>query len=262
MVYDITVESILTATLIFVRVSGILFALPFIGDEPTPIRVRILLSIALTFTVHGLVPPDWLSSFPEDPLLYMLLVIKEVCIGLFIGFTARIAFDGIIMAASLVGFQMGFGVADLMMPDADVQMNAFTAFHRIIMMMIFLGLNLHHIYLDAMIRTFAMIPAGGIAPQMEMGRFLIELTSGIFRVAMQLSAPVLVALMFTNTAMGLIARTVPQMNVFTMSFPVGFFVGLLVYMACLPFFPGWVAQHFSTSQEHILLTIKGIAPIR
>jgi flagellar biosynthetic protein FliR len=260
MIYGITVEAILTAALIFVRISGILFALPFIGDQPTPVRVRILLGVALTFTMQGIVPTDWLVDFPQDPLLYIVLVIKELCIGLFIGFVARIAFDAIIMAASLVGFQMGFGVADLMMPDADVQMNAFTAFHRVIMLMIFLGLNLHHIYLDAMVRTFSLIPAGGIAPQMDMGRFLIEVTSGMFRVAMQLSAPVLVALMFTNTAMGLIARTVPQMNVFTMSFPVGFFVGLAVYMACLPFFPGWVSQHFNTSQEQILLTLKGISP--
>jgi flagellar biosynthetic protein FliR len=260
MIYGITVESILTAALIFIRVGGILFALPIIGDEPTPVRVRILLSVALAFIMHSLVPADWLLVFPQDPLLYFLLVIKEICIGLFIGFVARIAFDGIVMAASFVGFQMGFGVADLMMPDADVQMNAFTAFHRIMMMMIFLGLNLHHIYLDALVRAFSLIPAGGIAPQMEMGRYLIELSGGIFVVAMQLSAPVLVALMFTNTALGLIARTVPQLNVFTLSFPIGFFVGLLVYMACLPFFPGWVTQHFNTSQEQILLTLKGIAP--
>jgi flagellar biosynthetic protein FliR len=260
MIYGITVESILTAALVFIRIGAILFALPFIGDEPTPVRVRILLAVAMTFAMQGLVPSNWLLEFPQDPLLYILLVFKEVCIGLFIGFVARIAFDAIIMAASLVGYQMGFGAADLMMPDADVQMTAFTAFHRVIMVMIFLSLNLHHIYLDAIVRTFAMIPAGGIAPQMEMGRFLIDLTSGIFRVAMQLSAPVLVALMFTNTALGLIARTVPQLNVFTMSFPVGFFVGLAVYMACLPFFPGWVTQHFNASQEQILLTLKGIAP--
>jgi flagellar biosynthetic protein FliR len=262
MIYGITVESILTAALIFVRVGAILFGLPFIGDQPTPVRVRILLAVALTMTMQGLVPPGWLFEFPQDPLLYILLVIKEVCIGLFIGFVARIAFDGIVMAASLVGYQMGFGVADLMMPDADVQMNAFTAFHRILMLTIFLGLNLHHIYLDAMVRTFSLIPAGGISPQMEMGRYLIELTSGIFQVAMQLAAPVLVALMFTNAALGLIARTVPQLNVFTLSFPIGFVVGLLVYMACLPFFPGWISQHFNASQEQILLTLKGIAPIR
>ncbi len=262
MIYGITVEAILTAALIFIRVGGILFALPFIGDQPTPVRVRILLGVALTFALQGIVPQNWLTEFPQDPLLYFVLVIKELCIGLFIGFVARMAFDAIIMAASLVGYQMGFGVADLMMPDADVQMNAFTAFHRIIMLMIFLGLNLHHIYLDAMVRTFTLIPAGGIAPQMEMGRFLIDVSAGIFRVAMQLSAPVLVALMFTNAALGLIARTVPQLNVFTLSFPIGFVVGLLVYLACLPFFPGWVSQHFNTSQEQILLTLKGIAPIR
>lgn len=260
MIYGISVESILTTALVFIRVSGILFALPFIGDAPTPVRVRILLSVALTFTMQGLIPLDWLPVFPEDALGYFLMVLKEICIGLFLGFTARIAFDSIVMAASLVGYQMGFGAADLMMPDADVQMNAFTAFHRILMIMIFLVLNLHHIYIDAMIRTFALIPAGGIAPHAHLGKYLIEITSGLFTVAMQLSAPVLVALMFTNTALGLIARTVPQLNVFTMSFPVGFFIGLAVYLACLPFFPGWVTHHFNTSQEQILLTLKGISP--
>jgi flagellar biosynthetic protein FliR len=260
MIYGLSVENILLGALIFIRVSGILFALPFIGDSPTPVRVRILLAVALTFTIQGLVPATWLPEFPEDILAFIVFVFKEICIGLFIGFIARIAFDCLVMAASLVGFQMGFGVADLMMPDADVQMNAFTAFHRILMILIFLSLNLHHIYLDAIVRSFSMIPAGGITPNVQMGGFLIQITGGLFRISMQLAAPVLVALMFTNTALGLIARTVPQLNVFTISFPIGFFVGLGVYLACLPFFPGWLAEHFSESQEQILLTLKGISP--
>ncbi len=260
MIYGLGVETILTGALIFVRVSGVMFGLPFFGDQPTPVRVRILLSVALSFVIQGLIPGTWLIEFPAELLPFIILVVKELCIGLFLGFTARIAFDSIIMAASLVGYQMGFGVADLMMPDAPVQISAFTAFHRILMISIFLALNLHHMYFDALIRSFSLIPAGGIAPHFQLGGYLIELTSGLFKISMQLAAPVLVALMFTNTALGLIARTVPQLNVFTLSFPVGFFVGLGVYLACLPFFPGWVTNHFMQSHEQILQTLKGISP--
>lgn len=260
MIYGLSVEMILTGALVFVRVSAILFALPFFGDSPTPMQVRILLGVAIAFFMHPMLPAGWIKSFPADAIEFSILVLREVCIGLFLGFVGRLAFDGLIMAASLVGYQMGFGTADLFMPDADVQMNAFTAMHRIVMMLIFLTLNLHHMYLDGIARTFAMIPAGAIVPSKDLGVFLIQATGDIFRVAVQLAAPVLVALMFANTALGLVARTVPQLNVFTMSFPVGFFVGLFVYMSCLPFFPQWADSHFIQARMDFLHTIKGLSP--
>ena len=260
MIYGLTVENILTGALIFVRVSAILFAMPFFGDAPTPVQIRILLGVALAFLMQAVVPANWLESLPQDPIAYAILVLREICIGLFLGFVARLAFDAIIMAASLVGFQMGFGVADLFMPDADMQMNAFTAFHRIVLMMIFLTLNLHHMYIDGMARTFTLIPAGGVLPDKDLGIFLIKMTSGVFTVAMQMAAPVLVALLFANTALGLVARTVPQLNVFTMSFPVGFFIGLFVYMACLPYYPEWAGGYFEQARLNMLETIKGLAP--
>lgn len=260
MLYDITVESILRAVLVFIRVGAVLFALPIIGDQPTPVRVRILLSIAMAFAIQGIIPDNWLTRLPEDVLEYFIMALKEACIGVLLGFVARMAFDSIVMAGSLVGFQMGFGVADLMIPDAQMQMSAFSALHRIILVMIFLCLNLHHMYFDAIVRTFSMIPAGGIFPHRELGGYMIRMSSDLFRIAMQLSAPMLVALLFTNTALGLIARTVPQLNVFSMSFPLGFFVGLLIYLSCLPFLPGWASEHFHNSELQILQTLKGLSP--
>ncbi len=260
MIYGLTVESILTGALVFVRVSGILFALPFFGDSPTPLQVRLLLAVAIAFMIQGVLPSDWIRSFPSDAIEFGVLVVREVCVGLFMGFVGRLTFDGIIMAASLVGYQMGFGTADLFMPDADAQMNAFTATHRVIMMLIFLSLNLHHMYLDGIARTFELIPAGAAVPSKELGGFLIHATADVFRIAVQLSAPVLVALMFANTALGLVARTVPQINVFTMSFPVGFFVGLIVYASCLPFFPQWADTHFELSRVQLIQTIQGLRP--
>ena len=260
MIYGLTVESILTGALIFVRISALLFALPFFGDEPIPVPVRVLLAVALAFGFSSRVPADWVGIFPVDVVPFMWMVVKEVCIGLFIGFVGKLAFDGILMAASLVGYQMGFGTADLIAPGLTTQVSAFTALHRGIMMLIFLSLNLHQIYLDGIVKTFELIPAGGIFPSKELGSYLITLTSGIFLVAMQLSAPVMVALIFANSALGLAARTVPQLNVFTMSFPVGFFVGMAVYLACIPFYPEWTVEHFNLSHTHIIQTIQGLKP--
>lgn len=260
MIYGLTVESILTGALIFIRISAILFALPFFGDEPIPVQVRILLAIAMAFGFSTIIPADWARALPTDLVPFIWLVVKEVCIGLFIGYVAKLAFDGILMAASLVGYQMGFGTADLIAPGLTTSVSAFTAMHRGIMMLIFLSLNLHYIYLDGLIKTFQMIPAGGILPSKELAPFLIQLVGGIFLVAMQLSAPVMVALIFANLALGLAARTVPQLNVFTMSFPVGFFVGMAIYLACVPFYPEWMTEHFNISHMQILKTLEGLKP--
>lgn len=260
MIYDISVEAILLGALIFIRISAILFALPFFGDQPIPVQVRVLVAVALAFGLHAQIPANWISQFPADAVEFGIFVVKEVAIGLFLGFVGRMTFDAIVMAASFVGYQMGFSTADLMMPGADSHMSSFTALHRTIMMMIFLSLNLHYIYIDGIVRTFQMIPAGGIMPQKEIGTFLIGLTSGLFRVSMQMAAPVLVALLFANTALGLIARTVPQLNAFSLSFPLCFGVGMLVYVACLPFFPAWTVEHFDINQTNMLALIKGLRP--
>ena len=260
MIYGLSVETILTGALVFLRISAILYALPFFGDEPIPAQVRVLLGVALAFGLQSRVPAGWITSIPTDMVPFTILVVKEISIGLFMGFIGRLAFDGILMAASLVGYQMGFGTADLMYPGLNTQVSAFTAMHRGVMMLIFLTLNLHYIYLDGIIKTFELIPAGGAIPSKALMPLIIQTTSGIFRVALQLSAPVLVALIFANSALGLAARTVPQLNVFTMSFPVGFFVGMSIYIACLPFFPEWTTHHFALSQELIVKTIQGLAP--
>src|SRR5690606_26126640 len=138
--------------------------------------------------------------------------------------------------------------------DANQQMDAFTALHRFLIMLIFLSMGLHHIFLQGIVQSFQSIPAGTGMPQSDFALVLISVTASIFSVALQLSAPILVALLFTMAGLGLIARTVPQMNVFTMSFPASFFIGLLVYAATAPFFPEIIQWRFVEGGDALLNT--------
>ena len=258
--FNIPYDEALKGGLIFLRVSGIMFTLPIFGDEPTPVRVRVLLSAAIAFIVFPVIMPDWFRGMPNDIIGLGVMGARELIIGLLIGFISRVVFDGIIMAASVVGYQMGFGTANLMIPDAKIQMNSFTALHRVFLMLIFLSLNLHHNYITAIVDSFRLVPSGFASPHSDIGGLLIQTTSSLFVVATQLAAPVLVALMFTMAALGLIARTVPQMNIFTMSFPTSFFVGLLIYIASMPYFPQLVKRAFSENNKIMLTAIRGLAP--
>lgn len=250
---------LLIGALAFMRVSAIMFSLPMIGDAPTPVRARILASLAVTIGLYPMLPPSWYGTIGLDLLSFISITIREVTIGLVFGFAARMIFDGIIMGASVVAYQMGFGTANLFMPDFGAQMDGFTALHRLVVMLIFLALSMHHIFIAGIFESFTLIPAGGMHFNGPLGVVLLQISSGILSIAVQLSAPILVAVLFTTAALGLIARTVPQLNVFTMSFPANFFIGLMVYIATLPFFPEWMRDHFYNSKDQIFAALKAMA---
>jgi flagellar biosynthetic protein FliR len=244
--------------LAFVRIGAILFALPIFGDEPVSVRIRVLLSVAICLAVIPTLPGDWILNQPRDLIEYMVIIGQEVILGVLIGFVAKIIFEGLVAAASVCGYQMGFGTASMMMAGVDEQVDGFTALHRVLVVLIFFSLNLHHLFFEAIVQTFQLVKPGHLHIGRDVGEYLLKSTAGIFAIALQLAAPVLIALSFTMAALGLVARTVPEFNVFTASFPVSFFVGLTVYLACLPFFPGWMSDQVMVVRDGLQGMIRGI----
>jgi flagellar biosynthetic protein FliR len=229
-----------------------------IGDAPTPTRARLLTALALTFGLYNTIPDGFAPHLDTNLLTLAAYVLREVLVGLILGYLARAAFDGLLMAANVVAYQMGFSTASLFVPDAGAQMDGFTAFHRLVVMLIFLALNLHHIFFSAIADSFQMVPGGVAAMHGSLVTILVASSGSIFKIAVQLAAPILVALLFTMAGLGLVARTVPQMNVFTMSFPVSFAVGLLVYIATFPLFPGWMQEHFFEQKQTMMAALNGL----
>lgn len=246
---------ILTAGATFLRISCIVSLLPLFGENHVPVRVRILLSAALTAGIYPILPSSYeraVTAALSDVAMTSLLMIKEMLIGVVLGYTAKLAFDGIVMAANMVGIQMGFNTGSIFMPDSEEQTNGFSALHRLLIILIFLALNMHHIYIKTIWDSFQIIPIGHAIPTGNLQTILLSVSASIFATSVQLAAPILVGLLFSTAALGLINRAVPQANVFVMSFPANFFVGLFLYMALLPLLPGWLQGHFQQSQQHLM----------
>lgn len=257
-----TVDSItlMTGAAAFIRLTGIFFALPFIGDPPVPIQVRIMLAVA--FAMLGLeVIPESFRLAADYPLgEFVMLVAKELVIGLAIGYLVRIFLTGIVMASSLVGFQMGFGTESLMMADAGRAMTSFTAFHRIVLILIFFTLDLHRVFFEGIFLSFRHIAPLKATLTPDFFAHMIELTTGIFSTAFTLATPLLVALMFTMAALGVVARSVPQINIFTLSFPVSFVTGMLVYLTMMPQYTAFVRSHFLDFSESYFAMLGSLVP--
>ncbi len=261
--FDINTPKILLIALMFIRVGGVIFALPIFGEDQVPVRVKILLGAVLTFALYPVVFNNWSAGQIANLThieMFVMLIFRELLIGLSLGYVAKLMIDGILMASNLVGFQMGFGTAQLFLPTADDKVTSFMALNHILIIMIFLALNYHHLYIQAIYESFKIIPLGLAWPKASFFEFLIPLSASMFVSALQLAAPIVVALMFSTMALGLIARTVPQVNVFIVSFPVNFYLGIIIYVATLPLMPGWLSNHFSglhgTLQKTLALLVR------
>lgn len=255
------IDQFMTATVAFLRIGAIMFMIPFFGETTIPLKVKTLLAIAISLTIVPMLPTDWVDAKNLTALPIGMMICKELFVGLLIGFTAKLAFEGLLLASSMVSYQMGFGVSNLIAPGSDVQLDAFSSLHRVVVLLLFLSLNLHHLFFTAMLETFQYIPPGEININPQMGMHLIETTGKIFSTGVQLAAPVVVALMFTTAGLGLVARAVPQMNVFSMSFPISFIVGIIIYIASTPFFPAWLRDHHLESTAAMFKSIQGVIPI-
>lgn len=257
-----TVDSItlMTGAGAFIRLTGIFFALPFIGDPPIPIQVRVMLAVAFAYLAFSVIPESHYLAADYSLGSFVMLAAKELVIGIAIGYLVRIFLTGIVMAASLVGFQMGFGTESLMMADAGRAMTAFTAFHRIILILIFFTLDLHRVFFEGIFLSFRHIAPLQATLTPDFFEHLITLTAGIFTTAFTLATPLLVALMFTMAAMGVIARSVPQINIFTLSFPVSFITGMLVYLTMLPQYSAFIRTRFLEFSEDYFAMLGSLIP--
>lgn len=256
----IDTDLIFRTALVFLRTGALLFALPIFGETIVPVKTRVFISLGLALIIVPMLSQSWNSPIDTNPISSAMLVIKEIAIGLIVGLVARISFDAILLGSNLVSYQMGFGAANLMAPGSNHSMDAFTSLQRTIYILVFLSLNLHHILIMGILETFKVIPLSGFTLNPALGEDVIKQSAHMFSTALQIAAPITVALMFTTIAMGFMARAVPALNVFSLSFAVNFLVGLLLYIATMTFYSGWLKHNFETQSTNIFRTIHLLAP--
>ncbi|MDD3295117.1 MAG: flagellar biosynthetic protein FliR [Geobacteraceae bacterium] len=212
-------------TLVLGRTAGIFSSLPLLGGERVPMKIRLLVILAMTlvlFPVLKLVPGSLPSDFPG----VFVMVIAETLIGITLGVVARALFDAVEFCGQIVGMQMGFSMANLFDPTMG-QTQLMSLFQSLLAMLLFLSLGAHHIFIRAMVESYTLIPLGGWKVSGELLAFLVATTSGLFVLGIKLAAPVMVALLATSVALGIMARAFPQMNIFMVSMPLNIGIGFL-----------------------------------
>lgn len=239
--------------LVLVRVSTMLFLLPVFGYHGVPPQLKIGLSLALSLVLSPVVKA---SPMPLGLSLFVVMIGKEVLAGALIGFLAFLIFWGVQTAGGVAGFQMGFGIARVFDPQLQTQVPLVSQFQYLLALMIFLLINGHHVLLQGLSKSFDLIPLLGVGFSSPIGTELIKMTGQVFEVAVKISAPVIVTLLLTDIGLGILARTLPQMNIFIVGFPVKIGMGLIALFLSLPLFAYVLGRLFSDLEGNLALILR------
>jgi len=244
--------------LIFLRVGAILVSIPVFDSKSIPIFFKISLAFAVSIV---LLPMLRLDPVPLTTSIFALGVgvAGEIGIGLVIGFSVKLIFAGVQLAGQLAGYQMGLALANVMDPSSSQQVPLLAQFNNLFALLVFISINAHFWFIKALTQSFQMVPPlnahfGG--PILEQ---LIKMSGNMFVIGIQVGAPVIAALLITTVAFGLVARTVPQMNVFIVAMPLKIGVGLLFLGFGLPYFSAFLENIFSNLGQHIMLILKAMS---
>lgn len=220
--------------LILVRMTGLFVIAPFFGrNMPTYLKIGIAFTTAILMA--SVVKVDHIIDM-DNYLLYAFYIIKEFIVGLVIGFVAYALFTSIYIAGQIIDMQIGFGMVNVYDPITNIQVPVTANLYYMIAMLIFMVTNGHHVLIKALYQSFNIVPLGsaGVGPKMMDN--IVEVFRQMFSIGFRIAAPIVAAILITDVVLGIISKTIPQMNVFVLGMPLKILVGLIVILITIPAF--------------------------
>ena len=239
--------------------AAIVLTLPVFNSKNIPVLFKAGLAFSISFLLFPLLKLQ-ISPFPYTMIPFIIGVIREIMLGLIIGFSVRLLLTGILLAGQLAGYQMGLAIANVMDPLASTQIPLLAQFMNLLAMLLFLVFNAHHFFVRAIVESFYLVPPLALRFNMTTMDQMMHMAAQMFVIAIKVGAPVVGVLIFTSVAFGLIARTVPQMNIFLVAMPVKIVIGLIFLGISFPYLSGFLRDVFYHYHGHLMLMIKGLMP--
>jgi flagellar biosynthetic protein FliR len=211
--------------LFMTRTSALVLATPFFGAESTfgGVKVVLIASLALiSYTAFGVPLPD-----AQAPLAFAVLAMREVLIGLSLALVLQFAMLAVRVSGEMIGQEMAFNMASVVDPATGLSTPLVTQLYEACFMLGLLAVDGHHLILRALGSSFERAPVGAFGIESDLSGLVVRQMSQMFAAGVTFAAPVLVLLSLTSIVMGLLARTVPQMNVLEIGFTLRIVVGLL-----------------------------------
>ncbi|MFD2638288.1 flagellar biosynthetic protein FliR [Piscibacillus salipiscarius] len=222
------------ALLLFARLAGFFMMVPFFSYRSIPMTHRIAFVVLLT----------WVMFFAiEIPVLifdgfFIILLLKEITVGLMIGLIAYMILVAVQIAGGFIDFQMGFAIANVVDPQTGIQSPIVGQYFYIFTLLLLVSTNAHHLLLDGIYYSYEFIGMTDLISisSSSFPQLIINTFGQMFVIAFQMSIPIVGMLFLVDVSLGMIARTVPQVNVFVVGLPLKILISFAVMLIFFSFF--------------------------
>ncbi len=249
---DIFSGYIINFLFILLRAGIFVSVLPVIGSKQLPAQFRIGFAVFIALLLTPLVK----IGFNENNVL--ILILKELLIGVSLGLAVRFVFMAVNMAGTFISYAMGLSIARVFNPEIG-QDTLISEAYGIMTMLLFLAMDAHHDLIYVFVKSFELLPAGQLSVEPLLPQ-IVSMGSGFFILALKLGAPVMVGLLIVNLLTGFLYKAAPQMNIFFIAMPLNILLGILLIMLSIPVFEHVLDISFSDLREdmaRLIMAAKG-----
>jgi flagellar biosynthetic protein FliR len=254
LISDFGEQRVLAFFLVLARVSPLFLLAPLFSSRMVPARVRAVVAVALAIGLSPVVSAG--THLPTDVMGIGSLLFKEVLIGSAFSYTLAATFAALAVAGSLLDTSIGFSFGSLVDPINGNNSAVLSTAYGLIGLMVFIAIGGDAWVIRGLARTYDVV---SLTQYPSLGHLVAGTGKAfvtIFASAIEVAGPVLLALILTDTAFGMVTRVVPQMNVFQVGIPAKVVVGLLLIGATMPFVAGWISDQLQTDVGAALQTLK------
>lgn len=241
----------------FARILALIASAPVLGNGQVPAQVKVGAAMMITLIIAPTL--DAQPDIEVSSAIGLFVLMQQVLVGLAMGFVMRLIFTAVETAGDFAGMQMGLGFASFYDPINASQSQVISQFLGILAALAFLGMNGHLYMLQALAESFHVFPIGISQPSAGALHTVALWGTSIFNYSLQLALPIIAALMLTNMALGILTRSAPQLNVFSIGFPITLSIGFIMLMLTLPYLGPLLEGFVRTGQETMLRVAQQLA---
>lgn len=224
------VENIYLLIFYLLRISGMLVVAPMYSSSNIPNQIKVVIALVLSLFVTMINPVDITLSLTAE---LIPLVLNEIIIGLLLGFIAQIIFSSAAVAGALIDNQAGLMMSATYDPISNTNQSFYGRLYNVVLLVVFVSLDGPYFLLNALVSSYEMIPSFNLSQTSMIIYYLIQTVSRGFFVGVQLSLPIVIVVYLSNFSLGILSRTIPQINMFVIGVPVKILISFLVSLVMI-----------------------------
>lgn len=241
---------------VFVRTVGMFLISPIFGRRNMPTLLKAGFAFFISIIAANLVK----LTIPLDNniIQYIIVVIQELIVGLIMGYITYAIFSACFLAGQLIDMQIGLGMISVLDPQSNLQIPITGNLYYITAILVFFIINGHHILISALIESYYVVPIGKAAITSVLLKQIMYVFTEMFVIAIKVSIPIIGTIFIVDLTLGIISKTMPQLNIFAVGVPLKIVLGLIIVVLTMTIFINILSNMFDSMYLDIYKALKGM----